>query len=185
MTASGSTSTRPRRRPRLGAGTRRRPAPRPRTTSRPGRSGGDTEPRGQAASGSSAPPAVGRVPAPGKTTRMYQRIVVPLDGSALAERALEQAAGLARLTGAPLHLVQVVDVPVTAGLAAEAATLAQALADEAAAAGAYLDEARRRLTGDGAVGEAGAESFPASDAPARTARPAPALGVGASAVTTE
>ena len=116
---------------------------------------------------------------------MYQRIVVPLDGSALAERALEQAAGLARLTGAPLHLVQVVDVPVTAGLAAEAATLAQALVDEAAAAGAYLDEARRRLTGDEVVEEAAAESFPASDAPARTARPAPALGVGASAVTTE
>jgi nucleotide-binding universal stress UspA family protein len=42
-------------------------------------------------------------------TLMYQRIIVPLDGSALAERALPLAEGLARLTGAPLHLVRVID----------------------------------------------------------------------------
>ncbi len=41
---------------------------------------------------------------------MYDRIVVPLDGSELAERALPQAEGLSRLTSAPLHLVRVVDL---------------------------------------------------------------------------
>jgi nucleotide-binding universal stress UspA family protein len=40
---------------------------------------------------------------------MYARVVVPLDGSALAERALADAEDLARLAGAPLHLVRVVD----------------------------------------------------------------------------
>jgi nucleotide-binding universal stress UspA family protein len=41
---------------------------------------------------------------------MYQRVVVPLDGSELAERALPHAEELARLTGAPLHLVRVIDL---------------------------------------------------------------------------
>jgi nucleotide-binding universal stress UspA family protein len=40
---------------------------------------------------------------------MFTRIVVPLDGSDLAEQALPQAEGLARLTGAPLRLIQVID----------------------------------------------------------------------------
>src|SRR5215210_5307823 len=39
---------------------------------------------------------------------VYRRIIVPLDGSALAEQALPQAEGLARLTAAPLHLVRVI-----------------------------------------------------------------------------
>jgi nucleotide-binding universal stress UspA family protein len=41
---------------------------------------------------------------------MFTRIVVPLDGSALAEQALAVAEDLARRAGAPLHLVRVVDV---------------------------------------------------------------------------
>ena len=40
---------------------------------------------------------------------VYRRIIVPLDGSELAEQALPQAEALARLTGAPLHLVRVID----------------------------------------------------------------------------
>ena len=40
---------------------------------------------------------------------MYRRIIVPLDGSELAEQALPQAEAQARLTGAPLHLVRVID----------------------------------------------------------------------------
>ena len=40
---------------------------------------------------------------------MYRRIVVPLDGSKLAEKSLSQAEELARLTGAPIHLIWVVD----------------------------------------------------------------------------
>lgn len=40
---------------------------------------------------------------------MYRRIVVPLDGSELAEQALPQAEALAHLTGAPLNFVRVID----------------------------------------------------------------------------
>jgi nucleotide-binding universal stress UspA family protein len=40
---------------------------------------------------------------------MFTRIVVPLDGSKLAESALPQATDLARLCGAELRLVRVVD----------------------------------------------------------------------------
>ena len=40
---------------------------------------------------------------------MYERIVIPLEGSERVERALLPAAHLARLTGTPLHVVRVVD----------------------------------------------------------------------------
>lgn len=40
---------------------------------------------------------------------MYKCILVPLDGSALAEQALQHAAPLAQSCGAQLHLVRVVD----------------------------------------------------------------------------
>jgi nucleotide-binding universal stress UspA family protein len=41
---------------------------------------------------------------------MYTRILVPLDGSAFAEQALPNAEEMARLTGAPLSLIYVVDL---------------------------------------------------------------------------
>ncbi|MGC4108278.1 MAG: universal stress protein [Thermomicrobiales bacterium] len=40
---------------------------------------------------------------------MYNRIVVPLDGSAVSEAALSPAIEFARLSGATIHLVRVVD----------------------------------------------------------------------------
>ena len=40
---------------------------------------------------------------------MYKRIVVPLDGSELSERALVDAKQLSRFIGAPIHLVRIVD----------------------------------------------------------------------------
>ena len=40
---------------------------------------------------------------------MYQRILVPIDGSATARRGLNEAMSLARLTGAQLRLIHVVD----------------------------------------------------------------------------
>ena len=40
---------------------------------------------------------------------MFERIVVPLDGTEFAEQAVDTARGLATLTGAPIHLVGVVD----------------------------------------------------------------------------
>jgi nucleotide-binding universal stress UspA family protein len=41
---------------------------------------------------------------------MYTRIVVPLDGSDVAEQALESATEMARLTDAPIHLVRILDL---------------------------------------------------------------------------
>lgn len=40
---------------------------------------------------------------------MYQRILVPIDGSATSDKGLDEAVKLARLTGAELLLVHVVD----------------------------------------------------------------------------
>ena len=85
---------------------------------------------------------------------MYERIVVPLDGSELAERALPQAEQLARVTDAPLHLVRVVDFtklePYGAyGLAIEYAGMAQVLGQEQAEARAYLERVAQDLTDRG------------------------------------
>lgn len=41
---------------------------------------------------------------------MYKRIVVPLDGSDLAQQALPDAIIMARLSQAPIHLVRVIDL---------------------------------------------------------------------------
>ena len=75
---------------------------------------------------------------------MYRRIIVPLDGSALAEQALPQAEGLARLTGAPLHLVRVIDPagPGTLGtvvLHTDALSMQLLLEEERIAAREYLE----------------------------------------------
>ncbi len=43
---------------------------------------------------------------------MYRRIVVPLDGSEIAQGALKQARDMARLYEASLFLVRVIDTPV-------------------------------------------------------------------------
>ena len=40
----------------------------------------------------------------------YTRIVVPLDGSDVSKQALPPAEELSRLTGAPLHLLRVIDI---------------------------------------------------------------------------
>ncbi len=45
---------------------------------------------------------------------MYQRILVPVDGSASSRQGLSEAIALAKLTGAHLHLVHVLDEPFVA-----------------------------------------------------------------------
>ena len=47
---------------------------------------------------------------------MYQRILVPVDGSPTALRGLDEAIRLAKLTGGSLHLVNVLDQPVVLGV---------------------------------------------------------------------
>ena len=85
---------------------------------------------------------------------MFQRIVVPLDGSELAERALPQAEELARLTGAPIHLVRVIDITAPLrysayGWAIETAGLESLLDDERASARAYLERIGRDVDARG------------------------------------
>lgn len=81
---------------------------------------------------------------------MFQRIIVPLDGSAVAERAIEQAATMARLTGATLLLVRVVDISRldhfgAPALSLDAKLLARLESQERETAQTYLDELREQL----------------------------------------
>lgn len=87
---------------------------------------------------------------------MYARILVPLDGSTLAERALLAADELARLMSAPLHLLRVVDPTQVdlAGYGTYESALAQGpssplLTDEGAAAHAYLERMTARESEQG------------------------------------
>jgi nucleotide-binding universal stress UspA family protein len=65
---------------------------------------------------------------------MYQRILVPVDGSPISERGLDEAIGLARLTGGRLRLMHVVDelsvaMGATAGFASVGADTFRLLRD--------------------------------------------------------
>lgn len=82
---------------------------------------------------------------------MYRRIVVPLDGSKLAEQALPQAEELSRLTGAPIHLVWVVDYTRLErygpyALALEYASVEPVVKEEVGVAREYLRGIEARLT---------------------------------------
>lgn len=81
---------------------------------------------------------------------MFHRIVVPLDGSKLAERALERATELARAVNVPIHLVRVIDLgridgkgSLVWGLSPWA--LQRALDEEQQDSLAYLERTSQRL----------------------------------------
>jgi nucleotide-binding universal stress UspA family protein len=81
---------------------------------------------------------------------MYDRIIVPLDGSKLAESALPEAEKLARLTGAELLLVRVVDYSSRDrlgdfGLLYEYEAMTKALEEERELATAYLADVSARV----------------------------------------
>jgi nucleotide-binding universal stress UspA family protein len=84
---------------------------------------------------------------------MYTRIVVPLDGSEIAELALTRAIELARQHLAPLHLVRVVDVAgghsYNAFLSLERSGIGTALDSEESLASAYLESIRRQMLDEG------------------------------------
>ena len=98
-------------------------------------------------------------PATSRNNRLYERIVVPLDGSQRAEEAIAHAESLSRTTGAPLHLVRVVDTaPMThvgiTGLGVEQAALVAALKTieaEVETATEYLAAIREQLAERGVV----------------------------------
>ena len=70
---------------------------------------------------------------------MYKKILVPLDGSALAERAINHASDIARGTGAELILLQVVQVPMAKVPEAGQKEEETSIREVAAGAKAYLD----------------------------------------------
>jgi nucleotide-binding universal stress UspA family protein len=87
---------------------------------------------------------------------MYQRILVALDGSELAEAVLPQAEGLARATGATLLLVRAVNVPATVVAATAGDTgmvspefLDEAIQGEEEEARTYLTTVAQRLQARG------------------------------------
>jgi nucleotide-binding universal stress UspA family protein len=104
---------------------------------------------------------------------MFARILVPLDGSPRAERALEPAQALARLSGAPLCLLRVVDVSQASHGVVMAFSLApqQVLAAEEVVARQYLDAVRARLAARGLWATAEVRRGPAARAIAALTRP--------------
>lgn len=85
---------------------------------------------------------------------MYQRLVVPLDGSDVAERALIEAESLAALTHAPIHLVRVIDgtgdhtaTPFTTMI--DPLALSASLADEIDSVRHYLGSVAQRIAARG------------------------------------
>jgi nucleotide-binding universal stress UspA family protein len=80
---------------------------------------------------------------------MYRRILVPLDGSELAEKALAEAQDLATMMKVPVHLLRVVDFTRLEsygpyGLAMEYTSFEPILSEETETAQTYLDEVKSR-----------------------------------------
>lgn len=85
---------------------------------------------------------------------MYTRIVVPLDGSDIAEQALATGEDIARATGATLHLVRVVEFPSTSytyvyGAMIESEALTTQLDDQVRLAEGYLAEVAKSIAAQG------------------------------------
>jgi nucleotide-binding universal stress UspA family protein len=87
---------------------------------------------------------------------MYKRIVVPLDGSELAEQALGQAIQLSKSTGSPLYLVRVVDISSMARYAgatpmagADFGLLGTMVDEEREDSTKYITEMVKKLEGEG------------------------------------
>jgi nucleotide-binding universal stress UspA family protein len=83
---------------------------------------------------------------------MYSRIMVPLDGSEVAEQALPHAEYLAKTSGATLHLVRVVEPPAavrTHGVGAPVNVYGDVIAAQGQEAAEYLDDLQGRIAGDG------------------------------------
>lgn len=81
---------------------------------------------------------------------MYRSLMVPLDGSGFAEHAVPYAVGVARRTGATVHLVRV-HVPLFAELSADVPSIATARwsAEQRTAETAYLNAMASRVSATG------------------------------------
>ena len=99
-----------------------------------------------------AEPTTRSSPAPVQDDAPFHRLLVPLDGSSVAERVLPYARRLAGGRGSDLILVQVVTpTPIAAAMEAPAAAQIVAEADERARVEAqtYLEQMSARLRRDG------------------------------------
>lgn len=85
---------------------------------------------------------------------MYRQIVVPLDGSELADEALGEAKNLAKNTGTPIKLIRVVDtyrtqsLPAT-GMALDYSMLSELAEEEIEDAKSYLGAKVTQLKDEG------------------------------------
>lgn len=101
-------------------------------------------------------PEEGERPELGADVR-FQRILVPLDGSQLAESELDLAKGVARMFGAELLLVRVVSYPVeiASPYLPHTVQMNQQIVDDAKSiAQRYLDDVVERLEGEGIAARA-------------------------------
>jgi nucleotide-binding universal stress UspA family protein len=85
---------------------------------------------------------------------MYKRIVVPLDGSDLANEALAPARELAKRLDVPLHLIRAVDPTAysrvgSIGMGFDYTAVDALLSEEEQDATSYIDEQVKSLTDDG------------------------------------
>jgi nucleotide-binding universal stress UspA family protein len=85
---------------------------------------------------------------------MYKRVILPLDGSKLAEQALADATGLANASSASILLVSVVGYPYLerkglSSWALQQEALDQVVREETAKAEQYLRGVRERLVAEG------------------------------------
>ena len=85
---------------------------------------------------------------------MYSRIVVPLDGSKVAEEALVQAKELARLLQVPLHLVRVADAHTLervagTGIGLDYVAIGALLEEEVTDAKTYIADRQKELRDEG------------------------------------
>lgn len=81
---------------------------------------------------------------------MYQRILVPIDGSATSERGLAEALALARLTHGKLRLIHVLDVShFASGFTTEAMFVARTVGWLRERAGQLLADCRARTAAAG------------------------------------
>lgn len=93
---------------------------------------------------------------------MYQRILVPIDGSATAERGLKEAVELAKLCRSSLVLLHVVEVYPVMMEMATATTWEQISNDLRAQGQRVLDQARQRVVAEGIACEAHLEDAAAA-----------------------
>jgi len=76
---------------------------------------------------------------------MFKKILVPLDGSALAERAIEQVEKMAERSDAEVLLLKVVPPPLAKAPEAGQIEEAKAFADATGRSTAYLEKIAKRL----------------------------------------